>query len=72
MGHNCHNHQNIFRTKGGKRKAAKGISGCHGYHETYPWNLWSERLGSLQEMDQRLIQQQSFMDPVRAIKLHDG
>ena len=30
---NCHSHRNIFRTKGGKSKASKDISGCYGYHE---------------------------------------
>ena len=61
---NCHNHRNIFRTKGGKRKASKGISACHGYHETCRWNLWksiSERLCSLQERNQGVIQKRKIL-----------
>ena len=49
----------FFRAKGGKRKTAKGIPGCHGYHKTCWWNLWrgiDDRLCSLQKMDQRMIQ----------------
>ena len=68
---NSHNHRNIFRTKGGKRKTTKGISGCHGYHETSRWNMWrstGEGLCSLQEMDQRKMQQK-FYGSLRAIKL---
>ena len=60
--HNSHNNHN----KGGKCKSTKGIHGCHGYHETCWWHLWrgiSERLCSLQKMDQQVIQQQNFMAP---------
>ena len=34
------------------------IPGCHGYHETYQWNMWrgiGERLCALQEMDQQVM-----------------
>ena len=31
--HNSHHDGNILRTKSGKRKATKGISGCDEYHE---------------------------------------
>ena len=47
------------------------IPGCHGYHETYQWNMWSgigEILWALQEMDQRVMQQKLY-GPLRAIKL---
>ena len=64
--HNCYNHRIIFCTKVDKRKTAKGISGCLGYHKTCRWNLWGdvgERLCSLQKMDQRLIQQNILCPP---------
>ena len=60
----------IFR----KRKTTKGIPGCHVLNETCWWNLWrfvDERLCSLQEMD-RLVIQQNFMAPARAIKLYNA
>ena len=34
------NHGNIVRTKSGKCKTTKDISGCYRYHETCQWNLW--------------------------------
>ena len=64
--HNSHNNRNILRTKSGKCKTTKGIHGHDGYHEASWWHLWrsiSERLCSLQKMDQRVIQQQNFMAP---------
>ena len=47
------------------------IPGCHGYHETYQWNMWrgiGEILRALQEMDQRVMQQKLY-GLLRAIKL---
>ena len=38
--------------------------GCYVYRKTYRWDLWrsiSERLCSLQEMDQQVIQQKNFL-----------
>ena len=56
----------FFGLKGGKRKTTKGISGCHGYHETCRWDMWKSAgkgLCGLQEMDQRVIQQKFFWPP---------
>ena len=51
-------HQNIFRTKGGKRKTAKVIPGCYGYHETYRWNLLrGVGEGLCSRVNQRVMQQ---------------
>ena len=52
-------------------QTTKGIPGCYGYYETCRWNLWTgvgERLWTLQEMDQGVIQQKCYC-PIRAIKL---
>ena len=60
-----------FCIKSGKCKTAKGIPRCHGYHKTCPWNLWEsvgKRLCSLQEIDQRVMQQKLY-GPLRAVKL---
>ena len=53
--HNSHHGRNILRTKGGKRKTTKDVSGCHGNHEFCLWNSgWCpcQGLCSLQKMDQ--------------------
>ena len=53
---------------------AWGIPGCYRYCKTYRFILGrsaDERLCSLQNMDQLVIQQQSFMTH-RAIKLHNA
>ena len=67
--------RNIVRTKDGKRKTTKGVPRCHGYYETCWWNSrWCpcQRLYSLLKMDQRVIQQQTFIALLRAIKLHNA
>ena len=69
--HNSHYDRNILRTKGGKRKTTKDVSGCHGYHETCRWNSWwgvGERLYSLQKMDQWVVSQQ-FYSPTKDDKI---
>ena len=69
---NNHHDRNILRTKGGKRKTTKGISGCHGYHETCWWNSgWCpcQGLCSLQKMDQLVMLQQTFYGPLKSNKI---
>ena len=66
--HNRHHDRNILRTKGCKCKTTKDVHRCHGYHETCWWNSeWCpcQGLCSLQKMDQRVIQQQTFLAPKR-------
>ena len=72
INYNRHNHQNFLRTEDSKNKTTESISGWYQYRKTCWWNLWrgvSERLCSLEKIDQRVIQQQKFYGPLEGNKI---